>query len=94
MPFCICDIFLSQLSIYNSLQITEYMKRKKKKGVFHLVSISAYSNQRDRVNESWNAILHLASGIINKTLILKDSCKFTINYGWKKDNEKGSMLVV
>lgn len=56
-----------------------------KKVTFLLINISVYSNQGRALSESQYAKWSLVFKIINKTLILKDSSTFGINYEWDDD---------
>ena len=50
-----------------------------------LINGSVYGNQGRALSEFQDAKWSLVFRIINKTLILKDSCKFGINYEWDDD---------
>ena len=50
-----------------------------------LINGSVYGNQGRALSELRDAKWSLVFRIINKTLILKDSCKFGINYEWDDD---------
>lgn len=56
-----------------------------RKMTFLLINISVYGNQGRAVSWPQDAKWSLVFRIINKTLILKDSCKFGINYEWDDD---------
>lgn len=73
----------SLLSIHN---VSKYcMGPRAKQVAFLLISISVYGNQGSVVSDSQDAKWSLVLRIINKTLILKDSCKFGINYEWEDE---------
>lgn len=58
-----------------------------KTATFLLVNLIVYGNQGKTVSRPGCQVIACIE-IINKTLILKDSCKFGINYEWDDDKTR------